>query len=129
MSHVQKINLEIKNIKALKKAVKKLGLNFNENVSSFNYYSRLEHPCDHTITHKSSNRAIGVCNIAGTKKFELKWDPDYLGEAQKIVGSKAEKLKQEYAVQVAIQEAENQGMLVTRYTQKDGSVRLEAVYA
>lgn len=128
MSHIQKINLEVKNIKALKKATEKLGLVFTEGVKSFSYYGSSRAKCDHTIGHPDDTHKIGVCAIKGQKAFELKWDPGYLGKAQPIVGNRAQILKQEYAVAVATMEAESQGMFVSRYDRPDGSVRLEASF-
>lgn len=128
MSHVVKINLQIKNIKALKKATKKLGLEFNEGVKSFNYYGSSTRNCDHTISAKGASKAIGVAQKG--KEFELLWDPGYLdGNTQKVVGGhSAVNLKREYAAAAATLEAEAQGMYVTRYDNADGTIRLEAQY-
>lgn len=128
MSHVVKLQLEIKNIKALKKATKKLGLEFNEGVKSFEYYSSSRSNCDHTISSKGARKSIGVCAVSGKKnEFELKWDPGYLdGTTQKLVGNNGENLKKEYAASAATLEAEAQGFFVTRYDNADGTIRLEA---
>ena len=128
MSHIQKVNTQIKSLKALKKAVKQLGLNFEEGVKSFNYYGSSMGQCDHVIRNGSDSKAIGVVSN-GDKTFSLSWDPDYLGKARDIIGRDAGALKQEYGVQVAIETAEAQGMYATRYAQADGSVRIECEYA
>lgn len=129
MSHVVKLQLEIKSIKALKKAAKKLDLEFNEGVTSFNYYSSQTASCDHTMSTKGASKSIGVKAIKGGKEFELLWDPGYLdGGTQRIVGRNGENIKKEYAAAAATLEAEAQGMFVTRYDNKDGTIRLEAQY-
>lgn len=129
MSHVVKLQLDIKSLGALKKATKKLGLEFNEGVKSFEYYSSSRQSCDHTISSDGAKKSIGVCAIPGTKNFELKWDPGYLdGTTQSKVGSNGANLKKEYAVAAASAEAKAQGMYVTRYDNQDGTVRLEASY-
>lgn len=130
MSHVVKLNLQIKSLKGLKKAVNKLGLEFNEGVKSFEYYGSSRSNCDHTISAKGASKAIGVVQVPGKKEFELKWDPGYLdGNTQTVVGGRdASNLKKEYAVAVSTLEAEAQGMFVTRYDNSDGTIRLEAAY-
>lgn len=126
MSHVVKLNLKVTSLKALKRATKKLGLKFNDGVKSFNYWSSRTDTCDHTITNAGYSKAIGVV-AKGKKEFELKWDPDYLDrDTQTKVGPDGANLKKEYAVAAATLEAEKEGMYVTRYDNKDGSVRLEA---
>lgn len=129
MSHVVKMNLQILSLKALERACKKLNLNFNKDVKTFNYYGSSRSNCDHTISAGGDSKAIGVCQVPGKKEFELKWDPGYLNPTtQKAVGRSGENLKKEYAVAQATLTAESQGMYVTRYDQNDGSVRLEAQF-
>lgn len=128
MSHVVKLNLAVKNIKALERAAKKLGLVFNKDAKTFNYYHTYTDKCDHSISAAGEQKGIGV--IKSGNEFTLKWDPGYLGpKMSSAIGLDAEVLKKEYAVAAATLEAEAEGMFVTRYDQKDGSVKLEAAFA
>lgn len=123
MSHIQTIKLQLKNLKAVKKACKKLGLDFNENKTSFNYYGSSQSKADHTISLKGESKEVGLKKNGAT--FDLLWDPGYTSVTN-VIGRKAENLQREYAVATATMEAESQGLVVTRYDQQDGSVRLEA---
>ncbi len=127
MSHIVKVKLDIKNLNALKKAAKKLGLNWNEGVTSFNYYGSSTSTCDHTISHSGDSKSIGVVKKADGN-YELQWDPGYLGRAEALVGKNADNLKKEYSAAVATLELESQGMFVTRY-EVNGGIKLEASYA
>lgn len=124
MSHVVKMECDMKSKPALKRAVKQLGLQWNEGVTKFNYYSDRVASCDHTISMKGGGKAIGVKHAK--KGLELMWDPGYLNREMlnAVGGREATNLKREYAVAAATIEAENEGMAVTRYD-VGGKIRLE----
>lgn len=124
MSHVVKLDLQMKNLNGLKKAVEKLGLKFQENVKTFRYHVSSTSSCDHAIEVPNSRYGIGVSKSGNN--YEIKWDPYHSEIVTALGGRLGEGLKKEYAVAVAIQEAEAEGMYVTRYDNADGSVRLEA---
>lgn len=63
MSHVVKIDVEIKNIKALKKACENLGLQFNEGQKEYKWYGR--HVGDYCFDSKTS-----VMTQTGLKLFQ-----------------------------------------------------------
>lgn len=127
MSHIVKINTKLKNIKALKRAVKEFkALKFNENEKSFTYYGSSTAQCDHTI-ELPGEKKMGIKKLENGE-YEMLWDPGYT-QLSSVIGRNAEKLLDEYSVAVATMEAEAEGMTVTRYNQKDGTIRLEAVYA
>lgn len=127
MSHIVKMQLEIKNQKALKKAAEHLGLVYNEAQKSFRYYGSSSAKCDAAIYHETDSRQIGV--VKNGNQYELQWDPGYLGKTGPIVGNSGENLKREYAVAESTLALEEQGLFVTRYDQKNGDVHLEAEYA
>jgi hypothetical protein len=142
MSHVAKIEIEIKDLAALKAAAEKLGMEFVEGQTSYKWYGRSvgDTPlpagfskyelgqCAHALRIAGNPAAyeIGVVKRKdGGAGFTLLWDSwnGGYGLTEKV-GAKAEKLKQGYAVEVATRAARRQGFRVTTTTRQDGKVEL-----
>jgi hypothetical protein len=94
MSHVATVNLEIKDLAALARACKNLGLKFNEGQKSYQLRG-VRTSCDHAISVGASE--IGVSKDGSS--YKLSWYFNYA--IHKTVGYQCATLKNEYAKEVA----------------------------
>jgi hypothetical protein len=138
MSHVSTVKVEVKNLKALKKACEALGLIFKENQKKYKWYGTHvgDYPlpegfkkedlgkCEHAIGVKGNNSAyeIGLCkNRNGKDGYTMLWDFWAGGQGlEACVGKDCNKLIHEYTKEVA------KGQL-TSMTQYDGWSMNESV--
>jgi len=151
MSHVAKIEMEIKDLDALAATAKALGMEFKRGQQTYKWFGRSVGnyalpegftaaelgKCEHALKVKDSWGAyeIGVVKRRdGKPGYTLLWDfwnggkdYSYTGRGlQDCVGKDGNKLKQEYALQVGTRWAQKQGMRVTRTRLEDGRVVLRA---
>jgi hypothetical protein len=108
MSHISKIELEVKDLGILGQACSKLGLQLIRNQKTFRWYGK-EAPCDHAIQVPRADYEIGV-----TRKdhfYELNCD-FYDRNLEKVIGSQGGLLKQAYAVMKTRIEARKKGYSV-----------------
>ena len=106
MSHISKIELEVKDLGALRQACSRLGLSLIEGKKTFKWYGQEEGKCDHAIQVPGANYEIGVIKIGNL--YELKcdyWDSG-IGKA---IGTTGGLLKQAYAVERTKTEARRKG--------------------
>lgn len=140
ISHIAEISVIVKDIDALAAAAKELGLDFCRGQATYKWYGRSlgDTPlpaglkasdlgkCDHALRIAGNAKAyeIGVKQMAdGT--YRLLWDFWQGGYGlQDKVGQNAGKLIQEYAAQVALKKARQQGFAVQRKMLADGRVQL-----
>jgi len=108
MSHLVKIELEIKEMIPLEKACKRLGLTMKKNQQTFKWYGREDASCDHAISIPGAKYEIGVSQNRATKNYELQTDFWDKGVAAKI-GVNGGLLKQAYTVEKAKWEATKKG--------------------
>jgi hypothetical protein len=108
MSHISKIELEVKDLQVLKQACRRLGLEFMKNKKNFNWFGKEGH-CDHAIKIPGANYEVGVVKKGGC--FELLCDYFDRNIEMKI-GSKGGLLNQAYAVEKAKTEARRKGYSV-----------------
>jgi hypothetical protein len=145
MSHVAKVDLEVRDLGCLAKAAEHLGLELVQGQQTYRWYGRSvgDYPmpagfkasdlgkCEHAIRIPGASCAyeIGVVGRKdGKPGYQLLWDFWAGGYGmQAKVGNNGDKLKQEYAVQVAMKHARAQGYQVSRKQKEDGSVVLRAV--
>ena len=145
MSHVATVEIQIKDLAALKAACKKLGLEFLEGQTTYRWYGRYvgDYPlpegfapsdmgkCEHALRVKDNPNAyeVGVVKRRdGKPGFALMYDFWKEGHGlESVIGKKASKLTQRYAAEVAIKQAKKQGFRVTQTVAQDGSVRLACV--
>ena len=134
MSHVSKIELEIKSLSDLKTACKELGLTFMENRNTYKWYGRFmgDYPlpdgfnvedlgkCDHAINVPGCRYEIGVIKTP-QGKYQLLWDFWHAGGLEKKLGKGAGKLKQAYAKAKIITEAKLKGYKVSQYRINKGA--------
>jgi hypothetical protein len=108
MSHISKIELEIKEIAVLKQACRKLGLEFVQNQKTFKWYGKAS-PCSHAIKVPGASYEIGVIEQDG--RYELNCD-FYDRNIEKALGHRGGRLKQAYAVSKTKTEARRKGYSV-----------------
>jgi hypothetical protein len=94
MSHISKIELEVKDLAVLSQACARLGLTLIRGRKQFKCYGKSA-PCDHVIKVPGANYEIGV--VKDKQRYELNCD-FYDGNIEKAVGRQAGLLKQAYAV-------------------------------
>ena len=119
MSHISKIELEVKDIAVLKKACRKLGLEFVQDQKTFQWYGK-ESSCNHAIKVPGASYEIGVIRKEG--RYELNCD-FYDRSIEKVIGHQGGLLKQAYAVAKTKAEARRKGYSVIE-RQTETSIRL-----
>lgn len=136
MSHIVKVNVEIKNLQALKKAAEAIGLEFREGQQKYKWYGRSvgDYPlpegitvdmlgkCDHALSIPGNSGAyeIGVVD-QGNGSYGLLWDFWHGGFGlQALVGDGCSKLTEEYTACAAEAECDQLGWMHER--QHDGSL-------
>ena len=115
MSHISKIELEVKDLGTLEDACKRLDLKLMRNKQTFRWYGA-ESPCDHAIVVPGASYEIGVVGKEG--RFELACDFFDRNLSQRI-GPQGGLLKQAYAVEKTRSEARRHGYRVIE--QKHGN--------
>ena len=134
MSHIAKVDLEVRvsQLDCLEKAAKHLGVELVRDQKTFKHFAGRTSSCTHAIRVPGNNKAyeVGVILSGTGQTYSLQWDQwaSGFGMVDKV-GKDAMKLKQEYAVQVAMKHARAQGYQVSRQTKQDGSVVLKAVHS
>lgn len=135
MSHIAKIELEVRDLGVLKAACSRLGLSFVQGQRQHRWFGRFvgDSPlpvgvsrselgrCDHAILIPGCDYEIGVVKVAGA--YELRWDT-WERKLEETVGKGAGLLKQAYAVEKTRIEARKKGYHVLETKQPDGLVRL-----
>lgn len=122
MSHITEIKLEINDLAALKTAAKNLGLEFNEGQTTHKYYANQRGKCDHAISVPNNKTAYEIGVVKDGLNYKLNWD-NFDRQLPAIVGTGANKLKQEYAVAAAERQARREGYRVKREN-VGGEIRL-----
>ena len=119
MSHISKIELQVKDLGVLKMACERLGMTFCSGQREFKWYGKPAQ-CDHAIRVPNASYDVGVVKING--HFELRCD--YFDQGLvKAVGPSGGLLKQAYAVEKTRSEARRKGYSVIEKQTKTG-VRL-----
>ena len=119
MSHISKIELEVKDLGVLSQACTRLGIKLVRGKTHFKWYGK-NAPCDHVIEVPGAQYEIGVVNCKGA--YELNCD-FYDRNIEKAVGPGAGLLKQAYAVTKTKLEARKKGYSVCEQN-TDTGVRL-----
>ena len=120
MSHFTDIDIEIRDIEALKAACAELGLavagnttarGYGENLHRGEYVIRLRGPYDIAVTHGTDG--------CWTLTADL-----WAGHVEKEVGPKFGRLRQMYGVHRTLREAQRLGLRARRSVLQDGTIRL-----
>ena len=120
MSHISKIELEVKDLATLRQACTRLGLNMLEGKKTFKWYGQEDGRCDHVIRIPGANYEIGVTRAGGL--YELQCDY-YDSALEKTIGQNAGLLKQAYAIERTKTEARRKGYSIIE-KKTDSGVRL-----
>ena len=135
MSHIARIELEIKSLEDLKAACNRLGLKFLENEQSYKWFGKWigDAPlpegikvedlgtCDHCIHVPGAQYQIGV--VQHGEKYRLLWDSWKSGGLELVLGINAGLLKQAYAVETIKRESRMKGLRL-REKKQDKTIRL-----
>lgn len=135
MSHIARIELEIKSLENLKAACNNLGLKFCENETSYTWYGRWvgDQPlpegiqkedlgkCDHMIHVPGAKYQIGVVKHDG--RYRLLWDSWAAGGLENVLGRNAGLLKQAYAVETIKRESRLKGLKLQE-KKKEKTIRI-----
>ena len=119
MSHISKIELEVKDLAVLGQACTRLGLSLIKGQNTFKWYGQ-EAPCDHCIRVPGASYEIGVVIKGGS--YELNCD-FYDKNLEKVIGQKGGLLKQAYAAEKTRIEARKKGYSVIE-RQTETGIRL-----
>jgi len=135
VSHVSKIELEIKDLESLKSACLRLGFNFRNDQKTYKWYGTWVGTtplpegiaeeelgkCNHAIQVPGVKYEIGI--VRKGKSYILLWDSWVKGGLEKHIGKEAGILKQIYAVEKIRLEARKKGMKIFESI-KPKSIRL-----
>jgi hypothetical protein len=108
MSHISKIELEVKDLGVLSQACSRLGLVLVRDQKTFTWYGR-DSLCDQAIRIPGASYEIGVIQKDG--RYELQCD-FYDAGIEKAIGRQGGLLKQAYAVEKTKLEARRKGYTV-----------------
>ncbi len=139
MSHISKIELEIRDLESLKEACKKLGFQFMENQKHYTWYGKWvgNQPlpdgineedlgkCNHAIHIPAAVFEIGV--VRRDNAYILLWDSWVGGGLQKQIGKDAGILRQSYAIASVKTASRKKGYRITEKRMKKG-VRLSLAF-
>lgn len=126
MSHITTIDIEIKDLDALDAACKRCGLELHRGKESFKWWGHRDKRCSHAIGVPGNAEAYEIGVVKREQGgFGLELDQD-AGDVElvELCGRDCQALKQAYAVEVAMAEAQRQGMTVQEEQLQDGTVRL-----
>lgn len=124
MSHLAKIELEIKDIQILKKACKRLGLKFMSDQKNFRWYGREPAECSHAIKIPNAAYDYEIGVIKQKTGYELQCDFFDRG-IKASIGQNGGLLKQAYTIEKAKMECIKKGYSVREEkTQKGVQLRI-----
>lgn len=119
MSHISKIELEVKDLNILSQACTRLQLKFIRGQTKFKWFSQSS-SCDHAIKIPGANYEIGV--VKHNNRYDLNCD-FYDRNIEKVIGKNGGFLKQAYAVEKTKVEARKKGYSVLE-KKTDTGIRL-----
>lgn len=136
MSHITQIQVEVRDLAALKAACTRLGWEWREGQTRYKWYGRwvgdtalpegvrMEDlgKCTHAIRVPGASYEVGV--LQQGDRYSLLYDFYGPGGLESKLGPNAEVLVQAYAVEAARAEAQRQGWSVFEEECEDGSVKL-----
>lgn len=133
MSHITKVDLQIKDLTALQAAAKRLGLEFAA-ATEHRYFGNKMNPCEYKLSIKDNPIAyeIGVAR-AEDGTYALSYDAWGGGNGMMAIvstdGKNLNKIKQAYGVELAKSHLRKQGHRITERVRPDGSIEIQAAIA
>lgn len=139
MSHVAKIEIEIKDLVALVAACRRIGCTLVQGQRTYAWYGHHvgDYPlpegfkaedmghCEHAIRVPGADYEIGVvARRDGKPGYTLLWD-FWGGQLARQLGPNGQKLVQAYGIEAAKSVARKQGYAVTETTKPNGAVVLQ----
>lgn len=142
MSHISTIQVEIKDLSAVKAVCARMGWTFVENQSTYAWYGQLVGDqtarlaamgmtaadmgkCLHAIKVPGCRYEIGVAAGMNGKGFRFAFDTYRNGGLDNVIGSDGSKLSQLYAIEKVKIEARRKGYMVRETARQDGSIKLD----
>jgi len=136
MSHVARIELDVRDLSALKEACRDMGLEFVAGQTTYKWFGRYmgDHPlpegmteadlgkCEHAIRVPGAAYEVGVRRK--DNGFELLWDFWHSGGLERKLGKNGGRLKQAYGRRAVMREAKRKGYKV-KETRTENGIRLE----
>jgi hypothetical protein len=123
MSHISKIELEVKDLGTLGQACHRLGLELIKGQKTFKWFGAEDGKCDHAIKVPGANYEIGVLKAGNAFGLQCDYYDPAIGKA---VGQNGGLLKQAYAVERTKAEARRKGYTVIEKATPQG-IRLQVV--
>jgi len=120
MSHISKIELEVKDLNTLSNACKRLGLQLLKEQNRFRWYGQKGGTCDHVIRIPEAEYEIGITRTDGLYELQCDYFDRNIGKA---IGQNGGLLKQAYAVEKTKAEARLKGYSVIE-KQTETGIRL-----
>ena len=120
MSHISKIELEVKDLQTLRQACIRLGLNMLEGKKTFKWYSQEDGSCDHAIRVPGATYEIGVVKPGNLYEHKCDYWDSAIGKA---IGKNGGLLKPAYAIERTKTEARRKGYSIIEKN-TDSGIRL-----
>ncbi len=120
MSHISKIELEVKDLATLRQACNRMGLRLLEGQKTFKWYGQEDSPCDHVIRVPGATYEIGVIKTGDIYNLNCDYWDSGIGKA---IGQNGGLLKQAYAVERTKTEARRKGYSIIE-KKTDSGIRL-----
>ena len=120
MSHISKIELEVKDLGTLRQACHRLGLSLVENQKTFKWFGQEDGQCDHAIKIPNASYEIGIFRTGNAYELRCDYFDSAIGKA---IGQNGGLLKQAYAIERTKTEARRKGYSVIEKT-TDLGIRL-----
>jgi hypothetical protein len=122
MSHISKIELEVRDLQVLGNACQRLGLELLKGKKTFKWFGK-EAECHHAIRVPGADYEIGVTKSGGLYNLGCDF---FDSNIEKAIGSQGGLLRQAYAVEKARVEARRKGYtVVERQTQTGIQLRVQ----
>jgi hypothetical protein len=131
VSHIAQIDLEFKDVAALRKAADHLGFELVENAETFRYYAGQHAPCIHKLKIKGATSNAFEIGFRYTDNTQTTLAPfvDFYGhegqQVRKMAGDDLVGLKQRYAAELSAAQLRKQGYRVA-ITAEDQKLRVRA---
>ena len=122
MSHITRIELEVRDLETLRRACVRLGLELREGQKTFRWYGR-EEVCEHAISVPGAQYEIGIVKTGDAYELRCDYYDQAIGRA---IGSSGGLLRQAYAVERTKCEARRKGYSVLEKRTEAG-IRLQVL--